>query len=82
MPIDNFNYIYEHTSKNSKLRLLFLHLSCVWMASDCFERHPEYSSKEMLLEVAALVANPGNANDQLRKAINASDWSRYKVPEA
>jgi hypothetical protein len=81
LPTHLINFIYKNTSKDSKLRLLFLHLSCFWMRPATFEEKPHLFPKEMLLKAASLVSNDGGANNQLKKAVLAGDWSRYIVPE-
>jgi hypothetical protein len=81
MPIDKFDYVYQNTAKESKIRLLFLHLSSFWMDSAVFSRDSDQFPKEMLVEVATLLGQSGNDNGALKKAVCAGNWTRYEVPE-
>jgi hypothetical protein len=84
-PIHGLRYIYEHTSTDSKLRLLFLHRCCFCMASSEFKAYSEEFPNEMLIEVATLTGASSEAKviqvQQLQRKILSGDWSGYKVPE-
>ena len=85
LPVNCFSYVYENTSKDSKIRLYFLHHYACYTHSDEYAEYADFFSKEMLLDLAIAHAKadeyPKERISRLKRAWNMEDWSQYEVSE-
>jgi len=79
------SYVYENTSKESKIRLLFVHRFACYVSSDSYAKNPDDLPREMLLDLVIAYAeaseNGGGMISRLEESLNVEDWSQYEVSE-
>jgi hypothetical protein len=85
MPVNCYSYVYNNTSKESKLRLYLLHCCACYLSSGWYTKHADCFPKEMLLDLVTAHAEADDKYEErilrLEESLHIGDCSQYKVSE-